>query len=36
VGGKLSLFEVLLVELSCLPVSRGTSFDFRFCADFML
>jgi hypothetical protein len=35
-GGKLSLLEFLLVVLSCLPLSRGTSFDFSFCADFML
>jgi hypothetical protein len=35
-GGELSLLELLLVVLSRLHLSGGTSFDFRFCADFML
>jgi hypothetical protein len=35
-GEKLSLLELLLVMLSRLPLSVGTSFDFSFCADFML
>jgi hypothetical protein len=35
-GGKLSLLELLLAVLSHLPLSGGTSFDFSFCADFML
>jgi hypothetical protein len=35
-GGKLSLLELLLVVLSRLPLSGGTSFDFSFCVDFML
>jgi hypothetical protein len=35
-GGELSLLELLLVVLSRLPLSGGTSFDFSFCADFML
>jgi hypothetical protein len=28
--------ELLLVVLSCLPLSGGSSFDFSFCADLML
>jgi hypothetical protein len=32
IGGDLSLLELLLVVLSRLPLSRGTSFDFSFCA----
>jgi hypothetical protein len=35
-GGELSLLELLLVVLSRLHLYGGTSFDFRFCADFML
>jgi hypothetical protein len=35
-GGELSLLELLLVVLSRLPFSGGTSFDCSFCADFML
>jgi hypothetical protein len=35
-GGELSFLELLLVVLSRLPLSRGTSFDFSFCADLML
>ena len=35
-GRDLSLFELLLVVLSRLPLSGGTSFDFSFCADFVL
>jgi hypothetical protein len=35
-GGELSFLELLLVVLSCLPLSGGTSFDFSFCADLML
>jgi hypothetical protein len=35
-GGELSLLELLLVVWSRLPLSGGTSFNFSFCADFML
>jgi hypothetical protein len=35
-GGKLSLLELLLIVFNHLPFSGGTSFDFSFCADFML
>jgi hypothetical protein len=35
-GRDLSHLELLLVVLSHLPLSRGTSFDFSFCADFVL
>jgi hypothetical protein len=35
-GGKLSLLELLLVVSSRLPLFGGTSFDFSFCANFML
>jgi hypothetical protein len=35
-GGELSFLELLLVVLSRLPLSGGTSFDFSFCADLML
>jgi hypothetical protein len=34
--GKMCYLELLLVVLSRLPPSGGTSFDFRFCADLML
>ena len=32
IGGDLSLLELLLAVLSRLRLSRGTSFDFSFCA----
>jgi hypothetical protein len=35
-GGDLSLLEILLVVLSRLPLSGGTSFVFSFCADIVL
>jgi hypothetical protein len=35
-GRNLSRFELLLVVLSCLPLSRGTSLCFNSCADFVL
>jgi hypothetical protein len=35
-GGYLSLLEILLVVLSHLPLSRGATFDFSFCANFGL
>jgi hypothetical protein len=34
--GETCYLELLLVVLSRLPPSRGTSFDFSFCADLML
>jgi hypothetical protein len=34
--GEICYLELLLVVLSCLPPSRGTSFDFSFCVDLML
>jgi hypothetical protein len=34
--GEMCYLELLLVVLSCLPPSGGTSFDFTFCADLML
>jgi hypothetical protein len=34
--GELSFLELLLAVLSCLPLSRGTSFDFSFCTNIML
>jgi hypothetical protein len=30
------ILELLLVVLSRLPLSRGISFDFSFCADFVI
>jgi hypothetical protein len=35
-GGELSFLELLLVVLSRLTLSEGTTFDFSFCADLML
>jgi hypothetical protein len=35
-GNNLSHLELLLVVLSHLPLSRGTSFVFGFCVDFVL
>jgi apolipoprotein N-acyltransferase len=35
-GNNLSHLELLLVVLSHLPLSRGTSFVFGFCIDFVL
>jgi hypothetical protein len=35
-GERLWILELLLVVLSHLPISGGTSFDFSFCADFVL
>jgi hypothetical protein len=35
-GGDLSIFELLLVVLSHLSLSRGTNFDFNFCVDFVI
>jgi hypothetical protein len=35
-GRDLSHLELLLVVLIHLPLSRGTSFDFSFCVDFVL
>jgi hypothetical protein len=34
--GEMCYLELLLVVLSCLPPSRGPSFNFSFCADLML
>jgi hypothetical protein len=33
---KICYLELLLVVLSRLPLSKGTTFDFSFCADLML
>ena len=35
-GERLWILELLLVVLSHLPLSGGISFDFSFCADFVL